>query len=256
MMIKLFLVLLAIAQTTWMNESFADSHINVSYPQWPPYFYGKQDKKGFGRDIIEQCLAQMKQDHSFKYMPIARANKTTQMGLIDLNVYSKKKGREEWLHYGSEPLYEVTYNPVTLKSKSIRLSGLKDFDPYRIGHQIGMKYSLEYQDYLNSRRTQKGVDEVRNHESNMRKLLHGRIDVYVSTRSDIEIMAKQLKVSDQIRVHDLEIRKAKYYLTVPKNAKNVKEPKKLLGALDSCLKKMKATGSYCNLAKGYGVPCP
>ena len=244
-----------LADTTKANHVSAPLILND--PLWPPFFYsGAPDQPtGFAKDIISICLDKNEVPFQFKFHPIKRMRVGMEQGLIDVNIYSYKKAREEFLYFGKEKIFQSSYVPFVRADSSIKINKISDFDPLKLGHLIGLRYSEEYYDYIQTRKTQRTLDEAPNHESNIRKLVFNRIDIFVSSKASTLYVAKQLGLQDKIKPLDYVVQSSDYFFTLSKKSPRVIDPEKLLPAVDQCLKDLKSSGTYCQIAKRYEVSC-
>ncbi|WP_234996083.1 substrate-binding periplasmic protein [Pseudobacteriovorax antillogorgiicola] len=229
--------------------------IIINDSKWPPFFYGVTELKGLGKEVLHSCLDNMGIPHKFKFHPIKRMRVMMEKGLIDINIYSHKKSREKFLYYGQEPLFVSSYNPIVLKGSGIKINKISDFDKHRLGHQIGLRYSIEYHDYIKKRQKDRSLDEANSIESNLRKLLQKRIDVFVATKSSALLVAKEMGMQDKIEALDYAVQLSKYYVALSRKTSRVTNPKEFLKKVDSCIKNKKNNKEYCKITSKYSLPC-
>ncbi|SMF51747.1 substrate-binding periplasmic protein [Pseudobacteriovorax antillogorgiicola] len=237
------------------GSSLVTAPLVVNDPKWPPFFYGGKQPQapGFGKEILSSCLDSIDVPYKYRFFPIARNRVGMQQGTVDLNIYSFKPSREEFLHFGKEPLFELSYHPVSLKEQEVKIKRIEDFDQYRLGHQIGFRYSDEFLEYVNQRREKGTLDETNSNISNFRKLLQKRIDVFVSTTASIGSVSKDMGIQGEIEVLPFLIRRSPYYVAISRKSPRIKQPQLLLEKIDQCIHQLKSNKSYCQVAKSYGV---
>ena len=231
--------------------------IVINDPDWPPFFFAgrKDNQDGFAKEVLETCMKKVQKPYKFKYFPLNRLLLGVKEGFIDVNIYSRKDDRLDYLHYGGQALFKLSYRPIVRKDSSIDIKSIKDFDSLRLGHQIGFRYSDEFLRYIDSRRANGTLDQAPTNESNVLKLIHGRIDVFVTTIASIQSVARKLNVQDKIKILDFNIRESNYYVTVSKKTKTIDDPQRFLKIIDTCILNLQAQGEYCRLAKKYEAPC-
>ncbi len=72
-------------------------------------------------------------------------------GKTDISIFSYKKSRESMVMYGGEPVFSAGYRAVVRADSRIKISSLADFDQFRLGHLVGLKYSGDYFQYIQKR---------------------------------------------------------------------------------------------------------
>ncbi len=241
------------ADATLMEPPQSDA-VKICDADWPPYFFaGKADKpKGLAKEVLEQCFKNMGTKHRFDFYPIGRMFKYMEDGKIDINVFSMEKDRNSFLIYGKEPLFTESYRAFTLKDSAIQIKSLQDFEPLKLGHLVGLRYSKEFTAYVEKREKEGRLVTVTEPEAGLRMLLAKRIDVFVETQSSMLWLAKEQGVLDRIRTTELDIKTAPFYVTQSKKSPRVKEKQQFIDGLDACIKSMKADGSYKKITEKYG----
>lgn len=251
---RLWLLLLVAAPSLWANEA----PIRINDATWPPYFYQDRpsgSKPGIAKEILDICLNRMKRKYEYVQLPIERMQNLMQSGEIDINFFSYKKERESFVTFGKELAYINGYHPVVRKDSSVTISSLADFDRYKLGHTIGLRYSPEFWDYIQKRKTKDDLDETPSNESNIKKLLAGRIDVFVADSSSILTLAADLGVAERLKILDFPIHHGLYYLSLSKKSPRIHQPQAFIQAFDQCLADLKKDGSYCKIFQTYQLPC-
>lgn len=232
--------------------------IRINDATWPPYFYQDRkigDKPGIAKDILDICLTRMKRKYEYVQLPIERMQNLMQSGEIDINFFSYKKERESFVTFGKELAFINGYHPIVRKDSSITIASLADFDRYKLGHTIGLRYGPEFWDYIQKRKEKDDLDETPSIESNLKKLLAGRIDVFVADASSILILAAEQGVVDRIKILDFPIHQGLYYLSLSKKSPRISQPQAFVRAFDQCLADLKKDGRYCKIFQSYQLPC-
>jgi ABC-type amino acid transport substrate-binding protein len=232
--------------------------IRINDATWPPYFYQDRapgQKAGIAKDIIQICLPRMKRNFEYRQLPIERMQNLMQSGEIDINFYSYKKERESFVTFGKELAFSTEYLPVVRKDADITIRSLADFDRYKLGHTIGLRYGPEFWDYIQKRKRQNDLDETSSNESNLKKLLAGRIDVFVADAASIRTLAADLGLQDRIKVLDFRVYEGAYYLSLSKKSPRVGDHKAFAQEFDHCLADLKKDGTYCRIFETYQLPC-
>jgi hypothetical protein len=230
----------------------------VNDVEWEPYFFAskKDSPPGFAKEMLIYCLDRtiVSKNYKFFVSPIKRTHNMAERGNLDIVVYSKNEKREKFLHYNTEPLFNVSYRPfVKTESKDITISKVSDLDKYTIGHIDGISLNKELREYLKSRdKSLPSVDTSEKQLFNIRKIIKGRFQVGIENYHSAMWVAHKMKLSDQIKALPFEFFRKNYYLTVSKKSKNISEPKKFLKSFDSCLIELKKTSTFTKMLSRYG----
>lgn len=223
---------------------------------WPPFFFeGKTDSPpGIGKELLQRCLPAVGRQGIFVPHPIKRMRRNMETGELDINVYSYEPDRESFLLFGKEPIFVSEYQPVVRADSPIRIAKIADFDSLRLGHLSGLVYSPEFKEYVEKRQAAGTLDITYSDESNIMKLIGGRLDVFVSSTPTIVWLAKMLGVSDKIKVLDFVVKRADYFVAFSKASRRLSNEEKLgfLAAMDGCLRTLKKNGTHKEILVRYG----
>lgn len=231
--------------------------IVINDPEWPPYFFAGRPEHppGLMKEILSQCLTRMQVPFEFKFQPIERMQVGMEQGTLDINIFSYKKEREKILDFGKEVMLTSRYVPIIRADSNITIKKISDFDQYRLGHTIGLRYSREFYDYILKRKAASSLDESSKEEFNIRKLDAKRIDVFVSTDSTVLWVANRIGLGDKIKLIDFDIQKADYFISVSKKSPRIPDRKAFIHNLEECIRGMRKSGEICSVYKKYEQPC-
>lgn len=231
--------------------------IVINDPEWPPYFFAgrPENPPGLMKEILTECSARLQIPFEFKHQPIERMQVGMEQGTLDINIFSYKKEREKVMDFGKEVMLTSRYIPIVRADANYSIKTIKDFDQYRLGHTIGLRYSKEFYDYILKRKAAQNLDESSKEEFNIRKLDAKRIDIFVSTDSTILWVAKRIGLLNKIKLLDYEIQKADYFIAVSKNSPRIPDRTAFIQQLEECIRGMRKSGEVCSLYKKYEQPC-
>ena len=235
-----------------------NSPLIINDPSWPPFFYAgdPESPPGFAKEVLTHCLNKMDIAFVFKFHPIKRMRVSMEKGLIDINMYSYKPSRESFLEFGKEKIFNSTYIPFVKAGRDIKISAISDFDGLRLGHQIGLRYSKDFYHYVLQRKKLRKLDEAPNMASNIRKLIHDRIDVFVGSQASARYWINSLQFEGKIKSLDYIVKSSDYFLTLSKKSPRVGDKQDFLRQTSTCFAQTKRDGTYCDIAKKYQVSCP
>lgn len=151
---------------------------------YPPYEYLEDGQvKGLSVELLEEAFRRCHRDITIEILPWARALAEAQAGRADA-VFSalKTPEREAALAFSREPLVTLNSSLFARRDKTIRYRGeLSELSGYTIGILNGTSSGAAFDGAVRSRLLSH-VDSANDTETNIRKLLAGRIDLMASDR--------------------------------------------------------------------------
>jgi len=144
---------------------------------WAPYYSENLPGGGYFTEITRRAFARSGYQLRVEFVPWKRAIADAKSGSWDgvMGAYHSTP-REQWFSYtNAVDIDESVF--VALKTRGITNATLKHLQDYRIGHILGGKYSREF-DNARYLRKYAALDDA----LNLKKLIAGRIDVFVSSR--------------------------------------------------------------------------
>lgn len=243
----------------WSNISYSRNvtQIYVNDLKWPPFFFPalEGDYTGFGRDVINTCLAKMNYEAQLIPLPLKRIQLYMESGDIDVTTFSYKLEREKFLHYGNEPLFITQYGFASKKSDGIDIQSLDDIKKYTLGHLAGLAHTPEILKIIENKKQTNEVSIGYDIDSMYGQMLTKaqRFQVMINSKETLIWRAKQLNVLEQIKVHDYVVKEKPYFVTVSKKSKHIQDGRKFLDKIDKCIIELKESGKYQELAAPYGL---
>ncbi len=228
----------------------AGQTLNVSSGSWPPYFV---DERGFTRDLLVDCLGRQGYEINFAPIGIEEAYAGLRSGLLDGHVFSYREDREVFLDYGEEPLFHDAYHPIVVAGSAIEIRSIEEFEPWRLGHLKGLRYSEEYLAYVQERRAAGRLVEVEENQELFDLLFRGEIDVFVNLTSTTTWLSRQLGFRERIVILPFAVKSSDYFFAVSKRTRRISDPATFLTRLDRCLIDKREDGSYQDLVEEYGL---
>jgi polar amino acid transport system substrate-binding protein len=204
MMVKK-MVFLFLTCSLFFGQTVHARNITLGYVDFPPYEFENNGKaSGVLVEIIETLFKKANISVELKFLPFKRAYETTKKGGIDglFNFY-KTEERLNFFDY-TEPIIK---NPLVFfvrKDSKIRYNKLEDLRGLKVGILRGYTYGTSFD------KSRLFIQEATNsHESNFRKLMLGRINVYPCDKlvgihvamenklmPELKILSTPLKVMD------------------------------------------------------------
>jgi len=225
--------------------------------KWPPFFFPNVENGniGLGKEILSLCSNKSSYLVQYKVLPIKRTHLYMESGELDISVYSYKKERESFVHYGKEPIFYTNYGFVSKRSDNIEINSLDDIKHYNFGHLAGLSHTPDLMVLLNKKEKLNQVSIGYDIDAMFGQLLAKpqRFQIMANSIETFAWRAKQLNISDKIKIHDFILKRKPYFITVSKTSKNIKKPLQFLEETDRCIKELKSTDSYLQLTNLYGL---
>lgn len=225
--------------------------------KWPPFFFPKLEKgkAGFGKEILNRCLATLNYQQQFKTLPIKRTHLYMSTGELDISVYSYKKSREAFVIYGKEPIFITEYGFASKKSDNLTINQLSDVTRYTIGHLAGLAHTPELTQIIEQKKRRNEVSIGHDIDSMFGQMLAQpqRFQVMANSKETLLWRSTQLGLAEQVTVHELTIKSKPYFVTVSRESKNIPNHEQFLAQMDGCIMMLKSAGEYQTIANGYGL---
>lgn len=224
---------------------------------WPPFLFSRENERyiGIGKEIINQCLDEMGYPIDYLKLPVKRTHVQMQNGDLDISLYSYKKAREDFVYYSKVPIFISEYGFAVAKDSKVAINQISDLEKYYIGHLGGLTHTPEVLKIIEDKRKIDEVIESYNIDIMLRQLINvpSRIDIIPNSKETFLWRAKELGISDKIKVLDFTLAVKPYYVTVSKASQNIDRPLQFMGQIDQCLVKLHENGEYEKILDKYGL---
>lgn len=199
---SLSFIFLLLSFTVHSNEA----KLNVVTEDWPPFILKGQEVSGIVTKNIKEILAYTDIKYSIDVYPWARSFHlaTTNPNVLIYSIY-KTKQREAKFHWFC-PVYKSTpIHAYKLASNQINIDSLEALKTSVVGIMRGDN-SHSY--FLNNG-FEEGVniDLSSNEETNLKKLIKGRVDVVIQSQESLNYRLESLGASGMNLISGLEISK-------------------------------------------------
>lgn len=182
---------------------------------WEPYalytFAGKDgNPTGVDIDLINAVAKEVGCEVTFRQLPWARMLLELENGVIDVTSSTSKTSERERFAYFSEPYRKAEFAVFVRRGEAGKhpLENLSSISGagFRLGVIAGYYYGPEFAELMKDETFAAKVDGAADYETNIRKLLHGRIDGLLVDDVGVVIgEAKALGVEDRIERHPVRI---------------------------------------------------
>lgn len=235
-------IVLSLAVTTRADDS---KNVRLATDPWAPFYSPELKDGGYITALVREAFKRSGYTLEVDFVPWKRAVVNSKDGRYDglLGAFHTKE-REAYYIY-SEPVGSSSLVFFTRSDRQIRFDTLKDLKNYQIGTIRGYTYFPEFDDagYLNKQ-------PVKDVIMNIKKLLKGRIDMFIDSRSvTLHVMEKSFP--DQrvnVKILDPPLKINNLYVPISKKSKN---PRQIIDALNSGLQQIKKDGTFDKIVDSY-----
>lgn len=229
----------------------AETQLLVVGESFPPYEYVENGKAvGIDIDIITHIFGKMQVSFRVRILPWTRAWEMIEHGAADAVLStSRKDERESYLYYPKVDMWVSEYVFFTRKQPvSASVHGYEDAiqENLKIGIIRGNSYDPGFwaafpaqPDGSLNRQLDQGV----NVEMNFRKLIGGRIDLYILDKTVGLHSARLLNIQDKVRYHPTVLFSKGYPMPFSRNSK-VPDIRTVAERFEQELVRMKRSGAY------------
>lgn len=205
-------------------------------------------------EIVKEAVELTGKSVEFKFEPWARAQYNTEHGNVDACFNAGQNAtREKWALFHKEVLFEETYVIFLRKDSTFNISeDFKNVDNLKVGVQRGYTYGGEFQKALDEKRF-KQITEAETIEQNLKKLMAGRIDLFIGDKIPSQYFITKENVGDQIKLFksstgaDFIVSLWPTYVAFSKKTIS----SSFIDEFDVALKKLKSSGRYDEIINKY-----
>ncbi len=216
--------------------------------EYPPYEYTEDGGvKGMAVDVVREVFHAMGHDVAIESLPWARAQMLFERGDVDgIFTFFQNEERQAYTLYSRELLVTQTIALWVLKGSAIEFGGdLSKLQPYSIGITPKTSYGERFDTAMKYELLR--TDPAPTIEGNIRKLVSGRIDVWVSNRDGAIHELKRLGLWGQVRELKQPVQVVPAFIGFSKTRNHAV----LRDAFDQALQKLKQSGGYDRLLRKY-----
>jgi len=233
------LILFILIQTVTVP---AEDPLRITVGEWPPYFSESLKYGGVTPHIARQVFALEGIEAEYGWFPWKRGLEYARKGTWDAALgWARTPDREKDLIFSDTIL--ITRNVFFhLKETPFDWQTIDDLSNYRIGGVIGYHYSNSFAAAVRDGRIE--VERTSSETQSLRKLLAGRIDVFVSNM-DVGYFYLNGNFTPEeiarITVHPVPLETNELHLAINRKKENSRE---LLERFNRGLRQMKETGEF------------
>ncbi len=227
--------------------AWADTFKLVTF-EYPPYEYTENGEvKGLAVDIVREAFNLMNHEAIIEVLPWARSQALFERGDVDgIFTFFQNEERQAFTRYSKEVVVSQTIALWVPKNSKIEFDGdLTKLQSYRFGITPKTSYGERFDTAIKYEIIR--TDPALTIESNIRKLVTGRIDIWISNRDGAHHELKRLGMSDQVRELKYPIQVVPAYMGFSKSRTSAE----LRDAFDQAIVTLKQTGVYDRLFKKY-----
>ena len=239
-------LLLACALAT-TGAAWADTFKLVTF-EYPPYEYTENGEvKGMAVDIIRAAFKLMNHEASIEVLPWTRCQVLFERGEVDgIFTFFQNEERQAFTLFSKEVVVTQTIALWTMKNTKIEFNGdLTRLQPYNFGITPKTSYGERFDTAIKYGLLR--TEPAASIESNIRKLVNGRIDIWVSNRDGAHHELKRMGLFGKVRELKQPIQVVPAFVGFSKLRKHAA----LRDAFDQALATLKQTGAYDAILRQY-----
>lgn len=222
--------------------------VRLAIGDWDPYTSPTNPKGKLLEKVVTEAFKLEGVDVKYDYFPWKRSYSNVEAGEYDGTFpWNRNAERESLFHIHKTSLIKDDSVYFHLKSKPFDWKSLEDLKQYKVGVTIGYKEEKIYKD--------NGIkaDPVPTEEFNFKKMLSGRIDVYMTSKVVGYSTINKLFTPQEASLftnHPTPVEQGEFYILFSKKTTNGKV---LADKFDAGMKKLKDSGAYKKILAEYGV---
>ncbi|WP_218156530.1 substrate-binding periplasmic protein [Pseudoalteromonas denitrificans] len=221
----------------------------INEPEWPPYYMTDNSKPGFAKELLSIILTNLNYDFEFQLLPIARGNFYMKNGNADISIFSYKKQRSEFLHYGKIPIFTIKIKFVSRIDANFQINKISDISPLRFEFVRGISYTENILQHANA--SDKNIYTSVILKNALKKIINHRSDLTAASEHTLNDEILKLNAYKELKIHKFVVTAKAYYLTVSKKSTLLIKPLNFLNEIDKEIIKLKLNGTYQKLENKY-----
>ena len=227
--------------------AWADSFRLVTF-EYPPYEYTENGEvKGMAVDIVREAFKLMNHEAIIEILPWPRCQMLFERGEVDgIFTFFQNDERQAFTLFSKEVVVTQTIALWVLKNTKIEFNGdLTRLQPYQFGITPKTSYGERFDTAIKYGLLH--TEAAASIESNLRKLVNGRIDIWVSNRDGAQHELRRLGLSGLVRElkHPIQVVPAFVGFSKQRNHTALRD------GFDQALATLKHSGVYDALVRKY-----
>lgn len=225
-----------------ISAPFAEETVHITTQEWRPYISKQFKHYGVIPHIVTEAFILENIQTKYRFLPWGRGYEFAKEGKLNGTIpYYYSEERAKYFLY-SDPIFEGKQVFFHLKSYSFNWERIEDLKGVEIGATIGYHYGKAFE-----RAEQEGIIKVQwipNDETNFKKMLLGRIDVFPQDEDVGYEILRSLFSPEQAGLfthHSHPLHTKVMHLIL---SKQIKESPELLRMFNRGLKRLKESGKY------------
>ena len=243
-----FFVWLALSLAVFLFEPVsagAGERVLLTSGEWPPYYSEHLPHGGIANQIGAESFALAGSPVEFEFLPWKRAQETALYGPAIGSAGWIKSSESERDFVLSDPLFESMRMFFYRKDGGFTWKTREDLKDLRVAVTLGSAKEIHLEGVQAKGKGR--MDIARTYASGMKKLIHGRVDVYIcNVAVGLYVLNKQIPKEDAalITYDDQPFMVETNHLII---SRRVKEARALMDRFNQGLRQLKESGRYDEL---------
>lgn len=245
---KSFLIkLIALFVMSIQLVTASEGTFTVAAGEWPPFIGKKINHNGIVGSIISESFANEGMDIGYAFYPWKRAMEQAKKGDDDATAPWSMTEQRNKDFYFSEPIIEEVNILLHRKDSTLKWNDITDLSQYKIGGTIGYFYGKEFEEAEKNKTLQ--VQRTNKDITNLKKLLAGRVDIFVVEKNVANAMINKLTAQQksELVMNEKPLNTRNLYLLFSKSKSSNQDK---VTAFNKGLKKLRDSGRYKAITNG------
>lgn len=236
-----------------VSQALADDTLHfVGVQNIIPFAYEEEgQKKGIDYEIFMEISKRMGFTAKIELLPWKRVWEYLKKGSIDgtIDIYFNKN-REEFIIYSKIPIRYSAIHVFVNKGHEFDFRNISHLSGKTVGKQSGFFISHEFEQAVKSKKIV--LDEAREVDRNLKKLILKRIDCLVSNPQVVKFYMKKLGLQHEIVELPVPLVPGKkVHLALSKNGKNIKDKLQFMEEINKTIKEIHGDGTFQEISAKY-----
>lgn len=218
----------------------------------PPFSYEENGAiKGYDYDIFMEVMNRAQIPVKVTPLPFKRSWAYLKEGEVDgiIMIYFKKE-REKYIRYCRTPVHVATFYLFVKKDREFPFESITDLYGKYVGNQLGFYVTPEFSRAVAENKI--FMEEAISIEMNLKKLMAGRLDCYISSIRLVRPISVELGISDKImHLPNPILPKREILMAVSKKSARIKDIDAFIETFSRIRKQLDKDGTIARLDNMY-----
>lgn len=207
--------------------------------------------KGYDCDIFMEVMKRAGIPVEIELLPFNRCWAYLKEGAVDgIFMIYFKEDRKEFITYCDTPVHVATFHLFVKKGEEFPFNALSDLYGKRVGNQLGFSVTPEFAQAVQQGKIIK--DDALSLEMNLKKLMAGRVDCYISSIRLLRPILEKMNLSNSITALPTPILpERKVLMAVSNKSKKIKDIDAFIQTFSTIRNQLDQDGTIARFDENY-----